>query len=334
MKKLIYTAAFALAVIACKKKVNDFVSFSGKITNPNSNSIVISSPDGYRKTITVDENGVFKDTLKVKSGFFTIFDGKEYTRAYLQNGNELEMTLDTKQFDETVTFLGKGAEESNFLAKSALEQESFFRDRNLFLLPKEAFDSKINTFVDENIKKLTDAKLAPNFVKTQKQNIEQLKQFLIQKYTENAFIKENLAKGLASPKFVDYENHKGGTTSLDDLKGKYVYIDLWATWCQPCKVEIPFLKKIEEKYHGKNIEFVGISLDDPRDYDTWKQMVKDLEIGGTQLYAKGDKTFGQAYRVSGIPRFILIDPNGNIVDANAPRPSDARLVELLNSLKI
>lgn len=335
MKKLIYVSIATLAIISCKKQMKDYVIFSGKITNPHSNSLTISNQQiGYKKTITIDENGVFEDTLKVKSGFYSVFDGKEYTSLYLQNGNDIKMTLDTKQFDETISYSGKGAKENNFLAKTVLSQEKFFMDKELFSLSKTEFDTKVNNFVDEFTKELTNEKFAPSFVAAQKENIEGLKNFLTQKYKEDTYIRETLAKGLASPKFTDYENHKGGTTSLDDLKGKYVYIDLWATWCQPCKAEIPFMKKVEEKYHGKNIEFVGISFDEPRDYETWKQMVNDLKMGGIQLYAKGDKSFGQAYRVSGIPRFILIDPNGNIVDANAPRPSDPRLVELLNSLKI
>lgn len=335
MKKLIYVLAIALAIVSCKNEVKDYVTFSGKITNQNSNSLtILNNQTGYKKVITVDEQGSFKDTLKVKSDVYTIFDGKEYTSVYLQNGNDIKMTLDTKRFDETVNFSGKGSEESSFLAKSALEQEKLFMDKELFSLPKAEFDSKINSFVEKFTKNLTDGKLAPAFVTAQKTNIESLKFLLNRKFEEDTFIKKSLAKGLASPKFTDYENHKGGTTSLDDLKGKYVYIDLWATWCQPCKTEIPFMKKVEEKYHGKNIEFVAISLDDARDYETWKQMVTNLEMGGVQLYAKGDKSFGQAYRVSGIPRFILIDPNGNIVDANAPRPSDPKLIELFDSLKI
>ena len=47
-------------------------------------------------------------------------------------------------------------------------------------------------------------------------------------------------------------------TKLEDLRGKYVYIDVWATWCGPCRGEIPYLQKVEEKYKGKNIEFVSI----------------------------------------------------------------------------
>lgn len=142
-----------------------------------------------------------------------------------------------------------------------------------------------------------------------------------------------LEPGKPSPKFENYENYAGGTTSLDDLKGKYVYIDVWATWCGPCKGQIPFLKEVEKKYHGKKIEFVSISVDTRKDHDTWKQMVQDEELTGVQLFADNafNSEFIQAYKIRGIPQFILLDPDGNIVEANAPRPSDEKLIALLNS---
>ncbi|MGQ1785426.1 TlpA family protein disulfide reductase [Saccharicrinis sp. GN24d3] len=142
-----------------------------------------------------------------------------------------------------------------------------------------------------------------------------------------------LDKGKPSPKFVDYENCAGGTSSLDDFKGKYVYIDVWATWCGPCRAEIPHLKKVEHKYHGKKIEFVSISVDVEKDKEKWKKMVADKELGGVQLIAN-NKEFTDAYAVSGIPRFILIDPEGNIVSKSAPRPSNPELITLFNALGI
>ena len=147
---------------------------------------------------------------------------------------------------------------------------------------------------------------------------------------------QKLAKGKASPVFVNYENNAGGTTSLTDLKGKYVYIDVWATWCGPCKAEIPFLKKVEKKYHNKNIEFVSLSIDVAKDHGKWKQMIKDKELGGIQLMADSDwkSKFVTDYGIQGIPRFILIDPSGNIVSSNAPRPSNKKLIDLFNELKI
>ena len=201
-------------------------------------------------------------------------------------------------------------------------------------LPELDFRSKVSSFVDGFNKRFEGASLDSTFVANQKQSIAGLEKYLTKVYNDKQYIAKNLAKGAESPKFVDYENNAGGTTSLDDLKGKYVYIDLWATWCQPCKNEIPFLKKVEEEYHNKNIEFVSISVDRQKDYQTWKQMIVDKELSGVQLYAKEDKAFMDAYRVSGIPRFILLDPEGNIVDSNAPRPSNPKLVELFKSLNI
>ena len=136
-----------------------------------------------------------------------------------------------------------------------------------------------------------------------------------------------------SPSF-DFENHKGGKTKLEDLKGKYVYIDVWATWCGPCRQEIPFLQKTEEAYHGKNIEFVSISVDVMKDKEKWNKFVTDKNLGGIQLLADKDwkSDFVQGYKINGIPRFILIDPNGVVVDADAARPSSPKLKEQLDGL--
>jgi thiol-disulfide isomerase/thioredoxin len=113
-----------------------------------------------------------------------------------------------------------------------------------------------------------------------------------------------------------------------------VYIDVWATWCGPCKGEIPFLKEIEKTYHSKNIEFVSISVDELKDHGKWKQMVKENELSGVQLYSDKNwsSQFVKDYKISGIPRFILIDPAGNIVSADAPRPSSKELKALLDEL--
>lgn len=147
---------------------------------------------------------------------------------------------------------------------------------------------------------------------------------------------KNIQKGNVSPKFENYVNYAGGTTSLEDLKGKYIYIDVWATWCGPCKREIPFLKEVEKTYHGKNIEFVSISVDKQKDYEKWRVMVKEKELGGIQLFADNSfkSKFVKDYAINGIPKFILIDPSGNIVDANAPRPSNKRLIKLFDELGV
>ena len=161
---------------------------------------------------------------------------------------------------------------------------------------------------------------------------EDQKKVITEKYKEL----QALNPGNPSPKFVDYENYAGGTMSLDDLKGKYVYVDVWATWCGPCKREIPFLKEVEKQYHDKNIAFVSVSIDRRQDHEAWKAMVEDKELGGIQLFADNDwkSQFVTDYKIQGIPRFILIDPEGNIVDAAAPRPSNPELINLFEELNI
>lgn len=333
MKKIIYSVVILLTIISCKK--DDFVTFSGKITNKNSDSLIIANPQkGYRKVIQLDESGAFKDTLKVAEGFLSIFDGKEFSSLYLKNGSQLSMTYNATDFFKTLQFSGGNASENNFLTEVALNQETFFEDETMFSLPKTDFEAKMSSFITNFKNSLNKSSTDTTFISLQKGYIENFEVQLGDVYKEKNYLLTKLVKGAVSPKFVDYENHKGGTTSLDDLKGKYVYIDLWATWCQPCKMEIPHLQKIEQQFHNKNIEFVSISIDYKKDHDTWQKMIDDNKMTGVQLYANEDKEFAQGYRVTTIPRFILIDPEGKIVNSDAPRPSSAELVTLLESLNI
>lgn len=142
-----------------------------------------------------------------------------------------------------------------------------------------------------------------------------------------------LTKGDASPIF-SYESIDGKTISLTDLKGKYVYIDVWATWCGPCIKQIPYLNQLEEHYHDKNIIFVSISVDKENVKNTWKQFINDKQLRGVQLFA--DKSFEsdfmKAYGINSIPRFILIDPEGRIINSEAPRPSFEKTKTLLDNL--
>jgi len=148
---------------------------------------------------------------------------------------------------------------------------------------------------------------------------EELKERLTKKYE----LLKSLVKGKPSPKFI-YQDINGRNVALDELKGKNVYIDVWATWCGPCKKEIPDLKVIEETHRNKNIEFVGLSIDQQKDIEKWQEMVKEKEMKGIHVISDNanKSEFVKAYAIEGIPRYILLDTEGNIVSADAPRPSE------------
>ena len=123
----------------------------------------------------------------------------------------------------------------------------------------------------------------------------------------------------------------GAKVSLKDFKGKVVLVDVWATWCGPCRAEIPHLKKLEEELTGKEVVFISYSIDEMKDLAKWKKMVADDKLGGVQLM--GDAAFKSPictdYKITAIPRFMVFDKNGNIVSVAAPRPSSPDLKLLL-----
>lgn len=451
MKKYSFVLPLLFVLGACKPEKPAYALLSGTISNGSAKEVTIIGPD-FKKVIPLTEQGAFSDTLYLpEAGYYELRAG-EYTNFYLENGYNLSLAIDAQQFDESITYTGKGSEINNYLAqKFLLDEQLAGSELDFYKLSPEEFQQKNNDIQAQLQQLLEKAKLDKAFTVLEQKNIwytyllrlrnykpyheyytltentmlpagfltplealtdydnagdyknfksyqrliqlrfneameeakekggnrqevalqyitalksQPVKEGLLKvlfyeispqneklgelydgmmSLTANASFKADLtekyekvkriAKGSPSPAF-DYENHKGGKTTLADLRGKYVYIDVWATWCAPCKAEIPHLKELENTYHKQNIAFVSISIDLPAAYELWRKMVADEGLGGVQLIADNNwnSKFVTDYAIDGIPRFILIDPDGNIVHADAPRPSSPEIKVLLNEV--
>ena len=413
--------------------LSSYVRLSGEITNPNSDKITIRG-NGYIKVIDVNTNGTFDDTLVIKEGNFTFYDTKESTAMYLAPGYRLDISLDGKEFDETLKYSGIGEKPNNFNAsyflfneKNAIDSETYKKMENqeyfdyelkthaslmkllneseienekflegqadkfrfqmlnnlITKLGEDYFAGKtkgiITQYMDSEIDKIDFkdsvlfasnndyryflssyfvAGLTSGDLKTlelyNEELLEMQKKSIVttlkrgisfynmdkldlyyQTYVKLAAndkdinrIKgkyeriKTLKKGSPSPSF-NYPDSSGKNISLESLKGKLVYVDVWATWCGPCKAQIPFLKQLEEKYREEDIAFVSLSIDQLKNISKWKNMIVDKELEGIQIIA--DKAwrskFVTDYVIEGIPRFILIDKDGNLMDPISPRPA-------------
>lgn len=341
MKKLAFALFTIIVASSCNNAPKDYITLSGKLENNTDSIISIVGRTGVLKTIVFEKDGSFKDTLKVEKANIFTFQTSNTKRAplYLKNGFDIKITGDANEFMTSFNYTGNGASNSNFIIAQMNESMAIGNPAEIFNLEEEAFKTKLSAIKHNFDSILTSYKdLDSSLVVLANNQNNQMFDYFNKNYANN----KKMGKGKPSPKFEDYLDFKGGKKSLDSFKGKYVYIDVWATWCGPCIREIPSLQKLEKEYHNKNIEFVSISTDESRRSGgsweaaekKWRNFVKDRNMSGVQLWSGQDFSFQQAYQISGIPRFILIDPQGNIVDANAPRPSDPRLKQLFNSLNI
>lgn len=141
-----------------------------------------------------------------------------------------------------------------------------------------------------------------------------------------------LVQGHAAPGWA-YPTVEGELVALDDLRDKVVYVDVWATWCGPCKKEIPHLDELQTALAGRDdIVFTSVSIDE--DGQAWRDMVADKQLKGIQVHAKEawESSIVKDYAIRGIPRFMVIDKEGNIGSANAPRPSTGKVEEMFLEL--
>lgn len=125
----------------------------------------------------------------------------------------------------------------------------------------------------------------------------------------------------------------GEKLKLSSLFGKVLYVDIWATWCGPCRNEIPFLKSLAEKFaDDSRICFVSISTDSTN--EPWAEFISEEKPFWPQyrFTETGKNDFCGKLGISAIPRFMLIDTEGRFIDADCPRPSDERTESIIREV--
>jgi thiol-disulfide isomerase/thioredoxin len=461
MKKLFIFLFPAFLFFAFQNsETNNAVKITGTIENPVSDKATIRYGDSIHTAEVVDGKFILDFEL-TKPKMITFKHGSESGGLYLEPGDNVTLTLNPEQFDETLKLAGKGAEESNYLlAKYLLNEKYNEKMKGIYSSTPKDFAASMDKIKKENEQHLdtytkTHQNMNSAFLKNEKSAIlytwattkinypayypyyagadateldlgddylsfmdeidmndettfenntqyaqmvnayingmgqkagegldnlagmfeaakskiksdkiksgilsKTLTNFLnyndatgVEKYVEmfNKISSDDQQKkaiaethatamklliGKPAPTF-NYLNTKGEEVPLENLKGKSIYVDVWATWCGPCKREIPHLKELEAQYHeNDDIVFMSVSIDKMADKDKWLKMVEEKELGGVQLMADKDwkSSICTDYAIRGIPRFLLIDQDGNIMDKNAPRPSSQEIKEVMADL--
>ncbi len=344
MKNITYLL-LAIALISCQQEQQpkEYAVIYGTIKNPSVDlNLRLYDPIASESfMVEVAPDGTFRDTLRLADPVMFNAVYENMFNLYLENDMDLEVTFNKNELTKSIAFAGDGAAENQFLLfKNKNNAELMGADYKEYLgLEDEVFERKTEDYIAIVKKELNDNNdtFSQIFIDRQLEALDDFKESITAQHVEQLTINENLSPGKPSPTFENYLNYDGGTNDLNDYLGKYIYIDVWATWCVPCVYEMPYMNKIEKEYANKNIQFIGLSIDDPeRDEQSWRDMIVDKELHGTQLLADDqiNSQFIRDYYIYGIPRFILLDPQGNIVSYDAPRPSEPRLKELFNSLNI
>ncbi len=349
MKKLTYLAitAAALTIAACTGENKNGYVITGSVEGADDGDTVYLQEANGRELVKIDtaiiRNGTFtfkgqQDSAVNRYLTCQVKDQPLLMDFFLENGKikvalgkENDSATGTPSNDayqeirEKIDGIGKKTNEIfNMLSDTLLTDEQ----REAKLKEAAQLEAEYSAALKEAVKKnIGNAVGIHLFKRTFYENSIDENDALLQQIPANfqndeAIVKikemtEKQKRTAVGTKFIDFEmkTPEGKAVKLSDYagKGKVVLVDFWASWCGPCRREMPNLVEAYAKYKGKKFEIVGVSLD--QDAEAWKESIKSLKMTWPQMsdLKLWQNEGAQLYAVNSIPHTVLIDGEGTII---------------------
>ena len=286
-----------------------------------------------KSSLKFEASSMARDTMNIaKNKLYQIYsfkDGKqdELGELLLSPSSNIKVSLNEKELFESINYSGSFESPNNFMAYSKKYQNQLsemvrngVEEKHLEELIKEK-----GILIREEGVSLQIVDSLKTYVATSFDKFSEILKKKNAKYLYKASLVNTLGNNFS---FTDTDNKN---ISLTDFKGKYVYLDVWATWCKPCKVEYVFLKELEA-YFSNSDEFQIISISTDREKDKWENYVDNKVMEGVQLYSGANSDFVNFYDIGALPRFIFLDKKGKIISPDEIRPSNPRTQEKIASM--
>ena len=335
MRNFALTSLVLTLLSACQCEKKNTITLSVYVGNNSSlDTVIIYDYDNQDSSYVLARNnqGQFKESFNFRDGFYYLDFETEYATVFLKKGYDLNINInDFDSFNESIEAKGKGEKVNNFLFEQILDRNRQISFESLGDLEPSEFEQIKTQFLDEQHKKLHALKIKSEtrdiLAQKLENDIKKYENFHRQKY-DFKILTDTIT---VAPSFSGADK-SGRNFSLSDFRGSIVYIDVWASWCAPCIREAPHFKQLISDYADQDIQFVGISLDCPEHVNSWKEALLEHQLDGIQLIADScfESSIAQDYFINSIPRFILVDENGGVIDIDAPRPSSTEIRTLID----
>ena len=268
------------------------------------------------------------DSIKLPSDYYDFINEKDFNNhAALINAddylNAVSAYVRFKLHSTKINSYDEYCKVEYKFAKENLEGKT----RDYFLAKQLAYRIIFTNTMDEELyqdymNSCNSANVKEILIKTNERRIA------IQKLIGSEFPKEVLQ----SKVFTKDNDEIKFSDMLDTFRNKIIYLDLWSFECGPCIKEMPYSRKLIEKFQNKSIEFIFLSIDES--HETWLKGIEfsNVSNGHYRLERGFNSEFMKVLNIKGIPRYILIDEQGKILQLDAKRPSSKELIDEIEKL--